>query len=140
MIYDVEEVMINSVTDAVLENFFNKEGKLKVDLSEYLEYLDEDEIESLLAANHYEIERIDEGVYFIKNTSADREEKQKALKEYVNECIKEEGFDEDGELSLDVADLFDLSPAEIIETIRSMGFECEMADILGDYWVFKQSI
>lgn len=41
---------------------------------------------------------------------------------------------------LDVADLFDLSPAEIIETIRSMGFECEMADILGDYWVFKQSI
>jgi hypothetical protein len=59
------------------------------------------------------------------------------LKELVKATIKEVGFNEDGDLKIDLTDLVDLSNNEIIDEIKKLGYNCEYAGRQGEFWISK---
>ena len=78
----------------------------------------------------------------IENTKNQKEEKEmidmeerKELMEYIEKQLWDEGFNEDGDLLVNLENVTDLDTEEIIKIVESVGLECEPANDKDYYWV-----
>jgi len=74
-----------------------------------------------------------------KNQKGEKEmidmEERKELMEYIEKKLWDEGFNEDGDLLVNLENVTDLDTEEIIKIVESVGLECEPADDKDYYWV-----
>lgn len=62
-------------------------------------------------------------------------EERKELMEYIERQLWDEGFNEDGDLLVNLENVTSLEPKKIIEVIEAVGLECEPANDKDYYWV-----
>jgi len=61
--------------------------------------------------------------------------KKESLKNYIEEQITEKGFDENGDILIDFADLCKVN--EVLEIAKELGYAAEKAEGQGVWWISK---
>lgn len=131
---DVEDNIINKINESILNNDFDEDGKIYVDLKKYINHISEKDLNTLLNMCYYNVEEIKDGICVIKKDNRDKTMAKKVLIKSVNKLIEEEGFDEVGELFL-YTNISGLTPVDVIKIVNSMGYDCYMDSVYGEYIV-----
>lgn len=112
-------------------------GYGEYDLSSWLKIVDEKDIEEALKLAHFKFKKKRKGVYDIKEEEIP-EDVRKQVTNYIKECIKSKGFDEEGEIRVKLFGKFPVNPISIMQIIRDMGYIGVMEGMLGTFIVRDQ--
>lgn len=115
-----------------VHNYIIDHGYGIVDFTPYFNDMTDDIIEKALNLSKYHYIKLRSGVYMLNLEIFSEEVKQQVI-DYVNKCIEERRFDEEGNLEINTGSLFDLNPSSIIKIIEDMGYECSIGPDFGRY-------
>lgn len=128
-----ESDIINQLVDEEMK--YKNEETFIIDFSSYFEVTTKSDIESMLDSNDLIYEYLGDGRYKIYREKDQDNLTKEQLKKFVKEKIETIGFDEYGNLMIDLSMLFNLTDIHVIKTIRELGLYCEKLDGDGKCWV-----
>jgi len=136
----IDQKFINNVVERGLEVGIDEDKSFIVDLTDYLKIISVGDIEYILVEECIQYELLNDDrceIFFGREEEYEEKERQK-LRELVNKKIEEVGFNQYGELFLDLRDAnIDLDAFQIVDTIRKMGFGCKRSAWYYTYLVSK---
>lgn len=116
----LDDIFKKDIMEEVTYGIF-RDGYGEMDLSHYLEVINEEFIDNVLKHYKFDFVKKGKGTYEIKEEIILEDDKKEVI-EYVNQCIQERGFDQCDELEIDIFGKFDLNPVSIAKIVWDMGY------------------